>query len=206
MEIADGSLFLGLDSSTQSLKAVLLRFHSHDRQLKYDGDFSVNYDQDLPQYATSGGVHRGKDGLTVTAPTLMWVEALDHLLLKMKASNVDFAKIMAVSGSGQQHGSVYWNGKALQRLSTLSAGQTLLAQLSDCFSVPNSPIWMDSSTTNLCREIEALFPAGAADVASRTGSRAYERFTLSQIAKVRHVSARGMTFCFSHPVLPATGF
>ena len=37
----------------------------------------------------------------VTAPTLMWVEALDLLLEKMKGAGVAFREIRAVSGSGE---------------------------------------------------------------------------------------------------------
>jgi sugar (pentulose or hexulose) kinase len=57
------------------------------------------------QYKTSGGVHV-KEGDVVTTPTLMITEALD-ILMKKLAPAVDMSKIKAVSGSGQQHGSVY---------------------------------------------------------------------------------------------------
>jgi xylulokinase len=184
MDIPGGSLFLGFDSSTQGLKVVVLQFNASTRQLEHKTDLAVNYDQDLPHYKTSGGVHRGQDGLTVTAPTLMWIEALDLLFDKCKTSGIDFSKVVAISGSGQQHGSVYWGENAFASLASLSASQPLHSQLAHAFSVPNSPIWMDSSTTSLCREMENLFPNGAHDIAQKTGSRAYERFTLSQIAKV----------------------
>ena len=50
----------------------------------------------------------------------------------------------------------------------------------DSFSRPLSPVWMDSSTTSECREIERA--VGGSDVlARRTGSRAFERFTGPQI-------------------------
>uniref|UniRef100_A0A8C4WT08 Xylulose kinase n=1 Tax=Eptatretus burgeri TaxID=7764 RepID=A0A8C4WT08_EPTBU len=55
--------------------------------------------------------------------------------------------------------------------------------LQDCFSVLDSPVWMDSSTTAECRSLEAAV-GGAQKMASLTGSRAYERFTGSQIAKL----------------------
>ena len=45
--------------------------------------------------------------------------------------------------------------------------------LQDCFSIPDSPIWMDSSTTQQCRQLEQNM-GGAQIVADKTGSRAYE--------------------------------
>ena len=43
----------------------------------------------------------------------------------------------------------------------------------DCFSISDSPIWMDSSTTQQCRRLEQDM-GGAQIVADKTGSRAYE--------------------------------
>lgn len=54
----------------------------------------------------------------------------------------------------QQHGSVYWQKGAQETLKKLDPSQFLHEQLSHSFSVTNSPIWMDSSTTKQCRELE----------------------------------------------------
>ena len=63
-----------------------------------------------------------------------------------------------------------------------------LDQLSpDAFSLPNAPIWQDSSTTRECRDLEAAV-GGAQALADLTGSRAYERFTGNQIMKVRRMT------------------
>ena len=83
-------LFLGLDSSTQSLKASVI-----DGDLKLVAEYAVNFDADLPEFKTSGGVHRGPDGLTVTSPPLLWVAALDLLLARMKDSGFSFARVAA---------------------------------------------------------------------------------------------------------------
>lgn len=59
---------------------------------------------------------------------------------------------------------------------------------SDAFSLPNAPIWQDSSTTRECRDLEAAV-GGAQALADLTGSRAYERFTGNQIMRVRRMTS-----------------
>lgn len=178
-------LFLGLDSSTQSLKAAAI-----DPSLNVVAEFTVNFDTDLPEFKTQGGVHRGADGLTVTSPPLLWVAALDLLLTRMKTAGFPFASVVAISGSGQQHGSVYLRHGTRARLAALKPGPPLREQLQDVFAVAASPIWMDSSTTRQCQALEAAL-GGPQAVATLTGSRAYERFTGNQIAKIAHTQASG---------------
>ncbi|KAK3125841.1 hypothetical protein QOZ80_7BG0610390 [Eleusine coracana subsp. coracana] len=119
----------------------------------------------------------------------MWVEALELLLEKLKPK-IDFSKVVAVSGSGQQHGSVYWKKGSHVVLSSLDPSKSLLSQLKDAFSTMDSPIWMDSSTTKQCREIENAV-GGALELAKLTGSCAYERFTGPQIRKI-YQTTRGV--------------
>ncbi|ELR14048.1 xylulose kinase [Acanthamoeba castellanii str. Neff] len=196
-ERRDTALVLGLDSSTQGVKALVIRADN----LQVVGEWSVNYDLDLPHYATRGGVHHFKDRVgqmdegEVTAPPLMWAEALQLLLEKMKKADEGtiFGRIKAVSASGQQHGSVYWRkgAEASNLAQLLNEAQTglpsdlmhALKHGQGAFSVPNSPIWMDSSTTPQCRRLEEAM-GGPQRVAEITGSRAYERFTGNQIARV----------------------
>lgn len=170
-------MLLGLDSSTQSLTAVLIDPASG----KITCQHSVNFGAELPQYrAPSGFTPGGKDG-EVHANPLMWLDALD-LLFSRLASETDLSKIEMISGSGQQHGSVYLDGTFEQRLSSLDTGKSLAAQLSPALTRSSAPIWMDTSTSAECAEITAAL-GGAAEVCRRSGSIAIERFTGPQIRR-----------------------
>ncbi|XP_056594582.1 xylulose kinase isoform X1 [Triplophysa dalaica] len=170
--------FLGLDFSTQQLKVIAV-----DAHLEVIDQNAVHFDSELQEFRTHGGVHIHDDKLTVTSPVLMWVKALDVLLKKMKDSGFDFSRVRAISGSGQQHGSVYWRTGAKQTLNHLDPKQPLNIILQKCFSVRDSPVWMDSSTSEQCQCLEAAV-GGAQNLADITGSRAYERFTGNQISKM----------------------
>ncbi|KAI3993012.1 hypothetical protein MKX01_009755 [Papaver californicum] len=179
------SLFLGFDIKCLNLiicwscKATIL-----DSNLNIVTSDAVHFDSELPHYKTKDGVHRDPSGDgRIVSPTLMWIEALELLLEKLKKSGLDFGRIVAVSGSGQQHGSVYWKKGSLAKLWNLDASKSLKGQLSDAFSTKESPVWMDSSTTAQCREIENAV-GGASELSRLTGSRGYERFTGPQIRKI----------------------
>lgn len=170
-------MFLGFDSSTQSLSAILLDPDSK----RIHAEFSVNFGTDLPAYGSpSGFIPGGQPGEVHAHPT-MWLEALDLLLEKLSTS-VDLSNVTMIAGSGQQHGSVYVSAAFDLALANLSPESTLNAQLSDTLTRPTSPIWMDTSTGTECEEISAAV-GGNAEVCSRSGSIAIERFTGPQIRK-----------------------
>lgn len=171
------ALFLGFDSSTQSLKVTAI-----DAELRLRASASVHFDSELPRYGTKDGVHRDPhvEG-RITGPVLMWVEALELVLTKLAKGNFPLDKVYGISGSGQQHGSVYWARGA--HLKGLDPSQALVTQLRDAFAIKESPVWMDSSTSAQCAAIEKAV-GGATKLAALTGSRAFERFTGPQIRKV----------------------
>src|SRR5438105_305334 len=107
-------LFLGLDCSTQSLSAVIIDYD--ERKVIYEKQ--LIFDQILPQYCTLNGTLRLGEN-TVHSPPYMWVEALERCFQEMQKERVDLAHILAISGSAQQHGSVYLNDAFAKSLSTL---------------------------------------------------------------------------------------
>jgi xylulokinase len=171
-------LFLGLDSSTQSLSAVIIDLDSR----KVIHESSLNFDQALPQYKTKNGVLPNRDPLVKHSSPLMWAEALDVLFAQMKRAGVPLGRILAISGSGQQHGSVYFNERIESALNNLNPKKSLVENLRGVFSRKTSPIWMDSSTATECAEIRKKL-GGIRYTASRTGSDTFERFTGPQIRK-----------------------
>lgn len=171
-------LFLGLDSSTQSLSAVVIDLDS--RKVIYEK--SLDYDRALPHYKTLKGVLPNRDPLVKHSSPLMWAEALDLLFAAMKKDGVALGKILAVSGSGQQHGSVCFNERIAAALENLDSNKSLVENLRGVFARKTSSVWMDSSTAAECAEIRKKL-GGIKYTASRTGSDAFERFTGPQIRK-----------------------
>lgn len=170
-----GACYLGLDSSTQSMSAMVLDLDSG----QVCCETSVNFEKDLPQYGTCSGVLPHADPRVKHSSPLMWVDALLMVLDALRDQGAPMSEIRALSGSGQQHGSVYLN-HSYETVLRRMAGETALDQLVGALSRPSSPIWMDSSTDLECAEIEEALGGKAATVAL-TGSAAFERFTGPQI-------------------------
>jgi len=170
------ALFLGLDSSTQSLSALVVDTDAGRVVL----DRSLSYGQALPEFHSPHGFLENADPAVKHSDPLMWVEALDRLLSDIRASGFDLGSVAGVSGAGQQHGSVYLKsplGKA-----TFAADRPLRDQVRPLLSRATSPIWMDSSTGEDCSAIAAAV-GGDAAVTRISGSRATPRFTGPQIRK-----------------------
>jgi xylulokinase len=175
-----GRLYLGLDSSTQSLTALVIEVDGTDARVAFEA--SLNFDEAFPQYGTNHGVLPRTYPDEVVSSPILWAEALETMLTRVADSGLDTGRIAAVSGSAQQHGSVYMNASAERALATLDGGRPLAPQIAATLSRAVAPVWLDSSTSVQCREIANA--VGGADVlAQHTGSRAFERFTGPQIRK-----------------------
>ena len=170
-------MYLGLDSSTQSLTAVLINPASGE----ITAQLSVNFEADLPHFQTTRGFIPGGTGGEVHANPLMWLEALDLLFSRLAAAT-DLSAVRVIAGSGQQHGSVYVDASFDSRLAALDPSKGLVGQLSPALTRATSPIWMDSSTGAECEEITAAL-GGPSEVCRKSGSIAIERFTGPQIRR-----------------------
>lgn len=168
---------LGLDSSTQSCSAIVIDTSTQ----AVVAEASINFGKQLPQYnAPSGFIPNGIDGEVHSDP-LMWLDALELLLGELK-TRCDLSQIVAISGAGQQHGSVYLNDRWMNCIDTLETNESLSAQIAPCLARSSAPIWMDTSTSVECREITASI-GGDTEICAKSGSIAIERFTGPQIRR-----------------------
>jgi len=175
--------FLGLDCSTQSLTALLIRQddEANPASTRIILEKSLNFDETFPEFGTRNGVLPGRPGEAHTPPQL-WVKALETLLKGLREDGVDFASIAAIATSGQQHASVYLNAAGGHTLTHWQGEKGLAEQLEGGYSRATSPIWMDATTSQQCREITETL-GGPAAVCALTGSECFERFTGPQIRK-----------------------
>lgn len=170
-------MYLGLDSSTQSISLMVI----DPASCRIAHQDSVNFGAELPQYGAPSGFRHGAAPGEIHADPRMWLDALD-LLLSRATHAVDLSLIRMIAGSGQQHGSVYLDESFGQRLAGLDPRRSLSEQIAPSLTRATSPIWMDTSTSSECAAITAAV-GGSAEVCKRTGSIAIERFTGPQIRR-----------------------
>ena len=171
------SIHLGLDSSTQSLTGLIM---DTEKGVVVAVE-SVNFEKDMPEFECEKGVLANPDPLVRHSDPLMWCAALDKLFAKLADAGAPMRDIRGISGSGQQHGSVYLNARFADAIAAGSAEQSLVEIIAPTLARSTSPIWMDASTSAECAEIADAI--GKERVAKTTGSPPTERFTGPQIRK-----------------------
>ncbi|PHH83911.1 hypothetical protein CDD83_2804 [Cordyceps sp. RAO-2017] len=179
-----GPLYLGFDLSTQQFKAIVV-----SSDLKTVAQARVDFDDDLgAKYGVRKGVHVREATGEVFAPVAMWLEALDLVLARLASSSSAsvMRRIRAVSGAGQQHGSVFWNARAEACLRGLDPGRALVDQLPAALAHEWSPNWQDQSTQAECDAFDAAL-GDRRTLAEVTGSGAHHRFTGTQIMRLRRL-------------------
>ena len=162
-------LTLGIDSSTQGVKAVAWDVAAG----KVVFSAAVNYGKDLPRYGSPDGFLPNADVRIRQADPRMWIEGLELVLKRLQGSGCPMSEIAAIGGDAQQHATVFLSENGVAGLRGCEVGE-------DWFSRPTSPIWMDSSTGAECAALDAKF---GGRLQSDTGSPAIERFAGPQIMK-----------------------
>lgn len=170
----EGPLFLGVDLSTQALKASLL-----DAHLRGIGEVHVRFDTDVRAFGTQGGIlppgdPRLDEPDAAASPAALFVAAMDLLWERMRGLNWPLHRLAAMSAAGQQHASVYLRHGALAQLRAVDASQPLAPQLDGVFSRATVPNWQDATTLTECDELMAAGDAAdAADVGGDAGAAGF---------------------------------
>ncbi|KAJ4490148.1 hypothetical protein J3R30DRAFT_3693685 [Lentinula aciculospora] len=169
--------FLGLELATDQLRACVI-----DENLELVGVESVDFDTELAEYKTTGGIFT-TPGEAYTTPVEMWIKGLDTILLKLHR-NYDVSRIKAIGGSAQ-HALVWWKSTPLPLLSSLDPRLALHTHFpSPSFSLPNTPTAQDTSAHTHALAIEASL-GGPDSMAGRVGTCAQASLVAAQLLRVR---------------------
>ncbi|MCZ6679653.1 MAG: FGGY family carbohydrate kinase, partial [Candidatus Poribacteria bacterium] len=172
-------LALGLDSSTQSLSAVVVDIDTGDKCFEHSldyrqdarlNDFGVGVDYTIPPRVEG----------EADQPPEMFLASLDAMFYDMQVADVPLEEIVVINDSGQQHGHVYLNGQAeglFSQLKRPGKGEAdLLSLLDGTLAYRTAPIWMTSNTVNQTEFVRKA--VGGKDKMIRlSGSDAPLRFT-----------------------------
>ncbi len=182
-------LALGLDSSTQSLSAIVIDIDTAEKCFEHSLDYRA--DARLNQFGIGEDyiLPPSEEG-EAEQPPLMYLASLDAMFTDMREAGVALEHIVAINTSGQQHGHVYLNSDAETLLAQLANPQNseettpdLQTLLKDAFAYPNAPIWM---TANTVAQTDAVRNGvgGKAEMINLSGSDAPLRFTGTVVRRV----------------------
>ena len=179
-------LALGLDSSTQSLSAIVIDIDTAEKCFEHSIDYRA--DARLNQFGIGEDyILPPREEGEAEQPPLMYLASLDAMFTDMREAGVPLESIRLINTSGQQHGHVYLNGDAdallAQLTSTGEDERDLQTLLKDAFAYPNAPIWM---TANTVAQTDAVRSGvgGKAEMINRSGSDAPLRFTGTVVRRV----------------------
>lgn len=182
-------LALGLDSSTQSLTAVVLDIDAAavvlEHSLSYRADarlngFGFDHDEMIVPPREPGEADQ---------PPRLFLASLDAMFadLKTKLASVgaSLSDVVSVNTSGQQHGHVYLGAAADQAFAGLKGGQggALVERLGSVFSYGTAPIWKTANTGEEAAEIRKG-AGGAKKMVALSGSDSPLRFTGAVVRRV----------------------
>ena len=183
-------LALGLDSSTQSLSAIVIDIDSAEKcfehAIDYRADertncFGIGEDYILPP----------KSEGEAEQPLLMYLASLDAMFADLRNADVALEDIVAINTSGQQHGHVYLNKNLSIIFSNLLRAESstleLKTLLAGVFSYFTAPIWMTSNTVEQTNHVRKAV-GGKTEMIERSGSDAPLRFTGAVIRRVAEQS------------------
>ena len=189
----DRSWYLGIDSSTQSVKFILIEKTGDSRRVIWTHKESFDDPYYMDTFNAPGGVlmHPHAPEQFHTDP-LMLADALERCMASLskefRANGLSLKNLKAISGAGQQHGTVYFNKRAADFFFEEIDGRSeapLWMQMQDggIFANPQSPIWQDAKTgPQVSRIHEAA--GGEEKVREMTGSKATLRFGLAQVMAI----------------------
>lgn len=105
-------LYLGLDAAAEGLNAIVIEAEGEVRRVVFNR--SLNFDRDLPEYGTTGGVRHTAGG-DVPASPVMWADALDRMMGRLAAAaEIEVERIRAIAGCAQPHHTLELNQRVAE--------------------------------------------------------------------------------------------
>lgn len=184
-------LALGLDSSTQSLSAIVIDIDSAEKCFEHAIDYRADERTDCFGIGEDYILPPKSEG-EAEQPPLMYLASLDAMFADIRQAGIPMEKIVTINTSGQQHGHVYLNKNLSiifsNLLRTESSTLDLKTLLAGVFSYFTAPIWMTANTLAQTDHVRKAV-GGKTEIIERSGSDAPLRFTGAVIRRVAEQSS-----------------